>query len=188
MINARMARPRRGGSAASRPIWKIPNVWQELTGEKKPKNRRRSREKPRAVVDVYRGDKHVQEIVVDVYRGDKHVQESLRCGSAAACGATRAAAGVPGADGSAARARHRAGRRPRRAAALPAATSRKVAIAEPKIADAVVISPREVMVNAKGPGRTTLVIWETGAEPARYEVEVTKDTIEWDSFTKAHHR
>jgi Flp pilus assembly secretin CpaC len=42
----------------------------------------------------------------------------------------------------------------------------KVAISEPKIADAIVISPREVMINAKGPGRTTLVIWETGADPA----------------------
>ena len=43
----------------------------------------------------------------------------------------------------------------------------RVVISEPKIADAVVVSPREVMVNAKGPGRTTLVVWETGAEPAR---------------------
>jgi pilus assembly protein CpaC len=61
----------------------------------------------------------------------------------------------------------------------------KVAISEPKVADAVVISPREVMVNAKGPGRATLVIWETGAEPVRYEIYVTKDTTEWDAFTKA---
>ena len=61
----------------------------------------------------------------------------------------------------------------------------KVAISEPKIADAVVISPREVMVNAKGPGRATLVIWETGADPVRYEIYVTKDTTEWDAFTKA---
>ena len=60
----------------------------------------------------------------------------------------------------------------------------KVAISEPKIADAVVISPREVMINAKGPGRATLVIWETGAEPVRYEVSVTKDNTEWDSFTR----
>src|ERR1035437_6670617 len=43
----------------------------------------------------------------------------------------------------------------------------KVAISEPKIADAVVISPREVMINAKGPGRATLVIWETGADPRK---------------------
>ena len=61
----------------------------------------------------------------------------------------------------------------------------KVAVSEPKIADAVVISPREVMVNAKGPGRATLVVWETGAEPARYEIYVTKDNTEWDSFAKA---
>src|SRR5450432_983450 len=60
----------------------------------------------------------------------------------------------------------------------------KVVIAEPKIADAIVISPREVMVNAKGPGRTTLIIWETGVDPARYEVEVAKDTAEWDAFRK----
>ena len=61
----------------------------------------------------------------------------------------------------------------------------KVAISEPKVADAVVISPREVMINAKGPGRATLVIWETGADPVRYEIYVTKDTTEWDAFTKA---
>jgi pilus assembly protein CpaC len=60
----------------------------------------------------------------------------------------------------------------------------KVAISEPKVADAVVISPREVMVNAKGPGRATLIIWETGAPPARYEIDVTKDTAEWDNFRR----
>jgi pilus assembly protein CpaC len=60
----------------------------------------------------------------------------------------------------------------------------KVALAEPKIADAVVISPREVMVNAKAPGHTTLLIWETGSDPARYEIEVAKDNSDWDSFRK----
>ena len=61
----------------------------------------------------------------------------------------------------------------------------KVAISEPKVADAVVISPREVMVNAKGAGRATLVVWETGAEPARWEIQVAKDTSDWDSFAKS---
>jgi pilus assembly protein CpaC len=60
----------------------------------------------------------------------------------------------------------------------------KVVISEPKIADAIVISPREVMVNAKGQGRTTLVVWEAGAEPARWEIAVTKDTAEWEAFRK----
>jgi pilus assembly protein CpaC len=60
----------------------------------------------------------------------------------------------------------------------------KVVVAEPKIADAVVISPREVMVNAKGPGHTTLLIWEEGGDPAQYEIAVSKDDSEWDTFRK----
>src|SRR5712691_8034806 len=61
----------------------------------------------------------------------------------------------------------------------------KVVVAEPKIADAIVVSPREVMVNAKGAGHTTLVIWETGAAPAQYDVEVQADTSELDNLHKA---
>src|ERR1043166_844793 len=60
----------------------------------------------------------------------------------------------------------------------------KVVVSEPKVADAVVIDPREVMVNAKGAGRTTLLVWETGEEPVQYEIEVAKDTSEWESFRK----
>jgi pilus assembly protein CpaC len=60
----------------------------------------------------------------------------------------------------------------------------RVVISEPRVADAVVVSPREVMVNAKGAGRTTLVVWETGAEPARWEIKVDKDMAEWESFRK----
>ena len=60
----------------------------------------------------------------------------------------------------------------------------RVVVAEPKIADAIVVSPREVMVSAKGPGRTTVVVWEAGGEPLRYEVAVGKDTSDWDSFRK----
>jgi pilus assembly protein CpaC len=62
----------------------------------------------------------------------------------------------------------------------------KVAISEPKIADAVVISPREVMVNGKTPGRATLLAWE-GAAPARWEIKITRDTSEWDAFTRSMH-
>jgi hypothetical protein len=74
MISARLARARRGRTTnISRANLEDPKVWQELTGEKKPVDeakaaaeeeaRRRKAEqgKPRVVVDVYRGDKHVQE-------------------------------------------------------------------------------------------------------------------------------
>ncbi len=60
----------------------------------------------------------------------------------------------------------------------------KVAVAEPKIADAVVISPREVMVNAKGPGHTTVVVWEGEADPTQYDVDVSKDSSDWEAFRK----
>ncbi|HTP31822.1 MAG TPA: pilus assembly protein N-terminal domain-containing protein [Candidatus Acidoferrales bacterium] len=61
----------------------------------------------------------------------------------------------------------------------------KVAISEPKIADTVVLSPREVMVNAKTPGRATLLVWETGADPARWEIQVTRDSSDWDTFARS---
>ena len=58
----------------------------------------------------------------------------------------------------------------------------RVVIAEPKIADAVVVSPRDVMVNAKAAGQTTLVIWENeDSPPVRYDITVLTDTTERDS-------
>lgn len=59
-----------------------------------------------------------------------------------------------------------------------------VAAAEPKIADVVVISPREVMINAKEVGKTTVVIWGE-AGPIRYDVNVTPDTTDFDNFKAA---
>src|SRR5277367_643520 len=56
----------------------------------------------------------------------------------------------------------------------------KVVVAEPKIADAVVVSPKDVMVTAKSVGHTTLIIWEAGSSPARYEITVVTDTSELD--------
>lgn len=60
----------------------------------------------------------------------------------------------------------------------------RVVVAEPKIADAIVVSPREVMVNAKGPGRTTVMIWEMGGAPGRYNINVTADNFDFDNFRK----
>ena len=63
----------------------------------------------------------------------------------------------------------------------------RVAIAEPKVADAVVVSPREVMVNAKGVGKTTLMVWE-GAKPAqRYDINVVADNSDLDTFVQELH-
>jgi hypothetical protein len=63
-----MARARRGRTTNIRgkiPNLDDPRVWQELTGEKKLKDEEAPKKietpKPRLVVDVFRGDKHVQE-------------------------------------------------------------------------------------------------------------------------------
>ena len=53
----------------------------------------------------------------------------------------------------------------------------RVAVAEPKIADAVVVSPREVMVNAKGLGHTTVIVWESGGLPTRFDIKVVDDLV-----------
>jgi pilus assembly protein CpaC len=45
-----------------------------------------------------------------------------------------------------------------------------------------VVSPTEVMVNGKSPGTTTLIVWETGSAPVRWDVHVRPDTTEWDRF------
>lgn len=49
---------------------------------------------------------------------------------------------------------------------------RTVAIAEPKIADAAVGSAKTVVVNAKSPGITTLVVYNEGARFKVYDIEV----------------
>jgi pilus assembly protein CpaC len=61
----------------------------------------------------------------------------------------------------------------------------RVAASEPKVADVVVVSPREVMINAKGAGRGSVVIWETGSLPARYEINVISDNADFDTALKS---
>lgn len=62
----------------------------------------------------------------------------------------------------------------------------RVAVSEPKIADAVVVSPREVMMNAKSIGRSTIVVWEASAAmPHRYEVNVLADRSDFDGVLKS---
>lgn len=65
----------------------------------------------------------------------------------------------------------------------------RVVVSEPKIADAVVVSPKEVMVNAKGLGKATVIIWDnaTGAVAASYNVAVVPDSADYDAFLKKMH-
>lgn len=66
---------------------------------------------------------------------------------------------------------------PRGASALVASTNpiQRVSIGDPEIADAVTISPREVLVNGRKLGSTSLIIWEQNGTRRLYNVEVTVD-------------
>lgn len=58
----------------------------------------------------------------------------------------------------------------------------RAAASEPKVADVVVVSPREVMINAKGVGKATVIVWESGSIPARYNVNVTADAAPFENI------
>ena len=58
-INARMALAKKG-RVGGKALLEDPKVWQELTAPKKEEPKKEP-EKPRVVIDVFRGDKHVQE-------------------------------------------------------------------------------------------------------------------------------
>ncbi len=53
----------------------------------------------------------------------------------------------------------------------------RVSVSDPQIADVVVVSPHEVVLNAKTPGRTTVMIWH-GGNVSPYEVTVEADLTE----------
>ncbi len=77
MISARLARARRGRTTnISKANLEDPNVWQELTGEKKPVDAAKAAAEEEARRKKTESEK--ARVVVDVYRGDKHVQESFR--------------------------------------------------------------------------------------------------------------
>jgi pilus assembly protein CpaC len=60
----------------------------------------------------------------------------------------------------------------------------RLAISEPKIADAVLVSPREVMVNGHAPGKASLVVWDGGSAPNRYNIDVLTDNSEAETAHK----
>jgi pilus assembly protein CpaC len=55
---------------------------------------------------------------------------------------------------------------------------RRVSIADPAIADAVILSPTEVLVNGKAPGGVSLVFWDETEHSRVYELSVDLDIAE----------
>jgi pilus assembly protein CpaC len=51
----------------------------------------------------------------------------------------------------------------------------RFSVGDPAVAEAVVVSPTEILVNGKTLGTTTLVLWDNTGAPRLYSVEVTAD-------------
>jgi pilus assembly protein CpaC len=61
-------------------------------------------------------------------------------------------------------------------ALLPQPTTvRRISIGDPEVADAVVVSAREVVINGRKLGSTTLFVWDVNGSRRIYNIEVTAD-------------
>ena len=54
---------------------------------------------------------------------------------------------------------------------------KRVALADPAIADAVVVTPNQVVVNGKVPGGVSLIIWDEAGQSQSFEVSVDIDVL-----------
>lgn len=60
----------------------------------------------------------------------------------------------------------------------------RYAIGEPDIAQAVVVSPSELLINGKQVGSTSLVLWDRQGEPRLYSIEVAPDVAALQRFLR----
>ena len=58
----------------------------------------------------------------------------------------------------------------------------RFSMGDPGIAEAVVVSPTEVLVNGKALGTTTLVLWDNAGTPRLYSVVVTADAVGMERY------
>jgi pilus assembly protein CpaC len=61
----------------------------------------------------------------------------------------------------------------------------RITVGDPSIADALVVSPTEAVINGKGLGSTTLLVWDNQTQPRIYSVEVTADAPALQRYIKA---
>jgi pilus assembly protein CpaC len=59
-------------------------------------------------------------------------------------------------------------------------TIQRVAVADPGLAEAVAINPREILVNGKVPGETSLVLWQQGGNRILFDLHVRPSTLRLD--------
>ncbi len=61
----------------------------------------------------------------------------------------------------------------------------RITVGDPAVADALVVSPTEAVINGKALGSTTLLVWDNQTQPRIYSVEVTADAPALQRYIKA---
>jgi pilus assembly protein CpaC len=61
----------------------------------------------------------------------------------------------------------------------------RLSVGDPGIAEALVLSPREVLINGKGLGTTTLFLWDSVSSVKVYSIEVTADAPGLERYLRA---
>ncbi len=63
-------------------------------------------------------------------------------------------------------------------------TSKRVSIADPSIADINLLSPSEILLNGKRPGKTNLIVWDRNGKATFFDVIVKADMSEFEKKIK----
>jgi pilus assembly protein CpaC len=61
----------------------------------------------------------------------------------------------------------------------------RITVGDPGVADALVVSPTEAVINGKALGSTTLLVWDNQTQPRIYSIEVTADAPALQRYIKA---
>jgi pilus assembly protein CpaC len=61
----------------------------------------------------------------------------------------------------------------------------RFSMADPAIAEAIIVSPTELVVNGKALGSTSLLLWDASGSPRLYAVEVTADAAALERYLKS---
>lgn len=60
----------------------------------------------------------------------------------------------------------------------------RVAVADPELAEAVAVTPREVLINGRAPGETSLIIWQQGGNRLMFDLTVRPNEASLDSVRR----
>lgn len=57
----------------------------------------------------------------------------------------------------------------------------RIAVGDARIAEAVAVSPREVLINGKAPGETSLIVWQQGGNRLLFDLQVRASTTKLEA-------